>query len=263
MRLIGVALFVYASVLFLLFVAFNGGAEGQEGMLQNCPQPTKWAISVWSGDDGTDVDQAMDTCGEGAVLAAYGFDPDTQAWKRWLVERPDISNLESLGDMEGIIALGGKDTVAEVTLTPKPSLTPTPTTGPGDTPTATPPAQHTPTPVPTPIPSSTPISTPTPIPTPIPTPTPTPTPAPTILFFSGEGCDWGEPSCEVGPFSLTQGWSRFSFTYEGMFYTCLYNMAGEWIGFSYGGTIFITIPATANYIMRLRSQSPWTITIEQ
>ena len=98
-------------------------SQAQQGAMQNCPQPGKWAISVWSGDNGADPDNALATCGEAAVAAAYHIDPVTQTWSRWFAGKPDISNLPALDDMQGVMALGG----AGVAPTPTPSLTPAPT----------------------------------------------------------------------------------------------------------------------------------------
>jgi hypothetical protein len=72
--------------------------------MQDCPQPGKWAISAWSGDDATDTNQALDTCGEQEVAAAYYIDPDTQGCLRWFDGRPELSNLQSLDDMQGVLA---------------------------------------------------------------------------------------------------------------------------------------------------------------
>jgi len=44
-----------------------GPSHAQQGAMHNCPQPGKWAISVWRGDSGTDTGQALATCGVGAV----------------------------------------------------------------------------------------------------------------------------------------------------------------------------------------------------
>jgi len=81
-------------------------SQAQDGALRNCPQPGKWAISVWDGADGTDTGQALATCGEGAVAVAYYIDPYTQLWSRWFVGWPEVSDLQALNDMQGIIALG-------------------------------------------------------------------------------------------------------------------------------------------------------------
>jgi hypothetical protein len=77
-----------------------------QDMLRNCPQPGKWAISVWDGADGTDTGRAVASCTGATVAAAYWIDPQTQAWKRYFSGRPEISNLTTLDRMQGIIALG-------------------------------------------------------------------------------------------------------------------------------------------------------------
>ena len=76
------------------------------GQMHNCPQPGRWAITVWDGDDGATPEQAFATCGSGAVAAAYHIDPDTQAWTRYFRGRPEISNLTTLSNSEGVIVLG-------------------------------------------------------------------------------------------------------------------------------------------------------------
>lgn len=99
-----------------------GSSQAQQGAMQNCPQAGKWAISVWSGDDGTDAEQAFATCDEGGVAAAYSLDPQMQAWSRWFAARPDpdVSNLRMLNKMQGVIALGA---VGAPTTTPTPVAT--------------------------------------------------------------------------------------------------------------------------------------------
>jgi uncharacterized protein YkwD len=184
------------------------------GQLHNCPQQGKWSISTWSGPT-TPADAALATCGTGAVDAAYSLDPQTGAWSRWFTGKPEVSNLQPLTDMRGLLALGA---VVEPVVTP----TATPSTTP---PTAT----VTPTPpvavcgacaltdcncsdfttqaaaqacfnadlsdpfgldgndndglacesLPVPTPEATPTSTATPLPTQTATPEPTPTPPPT------------------------------------------------------------------------------------
>jgi hypothetical protein len=93
------------------------------GPMLHCPQAGKWAIAVWYGPDETDTAEAFATCGEGAVDAAYALDPDTQAWRRYFPERPDISNLLTLKETQGVIARGK----ATPKPTPTPGYTPTPT----------------------------------------------------------------------------------------------------------------------------------------
>jgi len=81
-----------------------GSSEAQQDAMHNCPQPGKWAISVWSGQDGTDTGDALATCGAGAADVAYYIDPDTQQWLRYFAGRAEISNLLALNDKQGIIA---------------------------------------------------------------------------------------------------------------------------------------------------------------
>lgn len=85
----------------------SSGSEAQQDAMHNCPQPGKWAISVWSGQDDSDAEQAFATCGEGAMAAAYHIDPDTQMWSRWFAGRTEISNLSTLNHLQGVLALGG------------------------------------------------------------------------------------------------------------------------------------------------------------
>lgn len=231
---------VLAAVVGLAVFAIAATTSGFPGDLHNCPQEGKWAISVWKGIRGTDADEAFASCGEGAVAAAYHLDPDSQGWLRWFPGQLDVSNLASLDRWQGVFTLGGIQAVTTSTIVP-PTPTPEPT------------VPRTPPPEPTAIPSPTP--TPSPIPTA--TPTPTPTSTPTTQVFSGDG------DGRVGPFPLTQGYAVFSFTYEGIFYVCMYDQAGDWVFWSRGGNRGITIPETADYTMEVQAQRPWTITIEQ
>jgi hypothetical protein len=102
--------------------------------MHNCPQPGKWAISVWDGPDGTPTGQALAMCGEEAVAAAYYLDPDTQSWLRYFRGRPEITSLGALDYAQGVIALG---TTATVTSTPTSVATPTLVPIPSATPTST------------------------------------------------------------------------------------------------------------------------------
>lgn len=89
----------------LAVVAGVGHSEAQEGTLYNCPPAGKWAISVWSGEE-TAIGDAVDTCGEGSISAAYFLHPLTQGWRAFFADRPDLSDLTSLVDMQAIVALG-------------------------------------------------------------------------------------------------------------------------------------------------------------
>lgn len=93
-------------------------SEAQQGSMRNCPLADKWAVAVWDGDDGTDAEQALGTCGEGAVAVAYSINPYTQAWSRWFAGRPEISNLSALSSPQAIIALGGVGASASASLSP-------------------------------------------------------------------------------------------------------------------------------------------------
>jgi len=84
----------------------TASSEAQQGAMWNCPQASRWAIAVWSGDDGATVDEALATCGNDGVSAAYYLDPQTGNWLRWFSGRPEISNLATLNNLQGIIALG-------------------------------------------------------------------------------------------------------------------------------------------------------------
>jgi len=109
-------------LLALVWAIGVGSSEAQQGAMQNCPQAGKWAISVWSGDDGTDVDQAFATCDEAGIAAAYSIAADTQDWSRWFADRPEISDLTTLDDMQGVIALGAAAAPASPTPTATPAV---------------------------------------------------------------------------------------------------------------------------------------------
>ena len=83
-----------------------------QGTMHNCPQASKWAISVWEGQNGADTGQALANCAAGAVDAAYYIDPATQQWLRWFAGRADISNLTTLDNMQGVIAFADVSTAA-------------------------------------------------------------------------------------------------------------------------------------------------------
>jgi len=115
----------------------SGSSEAGLGAMHNCAPAGKWSIAVWDGASGTSPADALSTCGAGAVGAAYSLDPQTQAWMRWFADRPDLNNLPSFGEWQGVLALGSAAGPSATTATPSPTATATAT--------ATPPA---PTPVP-------------------------------------------------------------------------------------------------------------------
>jgi len=86
-----------------------GSSEAQQGAMHNCPDSGKWSIAVWEGDDAAGLDQALATC-DGEVAAAYALDPDTGQWSHWFAGKPDISNLSTVDNMGGVLALGGTTT---------------------------------------------------------------------------------------------------------------------------------------------------------
>ncbi len=134
LALLSLAGMIALGLVALVWAIEVGSSEAQQDAMQNCPQPDKWAISVWSGDDGTDAEQAFATCGEGGVTVAYSIDPDTRVWSRWFAGRPQISTLSTVDNLQGVIALGG----AEAAVTPTPTPTPTPTLTATPSPTAVP-----------------------------------------------------------------------------------------------------------------------------
>lgn len=136
-----IALLLFGGVFVLGLVVFAsmlgpGVSQADDATMHNCPQPSRWAIAVWDGDDGTDAGEAFATCGEGVVMAAYDLDPQTQAWSSWFVDRPEISTLSTLNNMQAVIALGGAE--GPVTPTPTPIPPPSPLPPPTPTPTPTP-----------------------------------------------------------------------------------------------------------------------------
>ena len=99
-------------------------SAAQDSQMVNCPQPGKWAIAVWDGADGTDAGQALATCGTGAVAAAYHIDPATQGWLRWFDGRPEVSNLSTLDEHQGVLALGAAAAPAPISFGVDESVTP-------------------------------------------------------------------------------------------------------------------------------------------
>ena len=79
--------------------------EAEAGTMYNCPQAGKWAISVWSGER-TATAEALDTCGAGAVDAAYYIHPLTQTWRVFFRGQPAISDLNGLDDLQAVATLG-------------------------------------------------------------------------------------------------------------------------------------------------------------
>lgn len=74
------------------------------GQIINCPLPRKWSLAYYNGP-GASVDDVQGTCPFG-IDAAYRIDPDTQLWSRYFRQRPEISNLGRLWNLQGVILLG-------------------------------------------------------------------------------------------------------------------------------------------------------------
>jgi len=88
-------------------------------MVRNCPQAGKWAIAWWDGPD-TDAKEGLDTCGEGAVDAAYALDPSSGVWLRRFRDRPEISNLSMFENMQGFFAFGSSTASPTAAVEPAP-----------------------------------------------------------------------------------------------------------------------------------------------
>jgi hypothetical protein len=88
-------------------------------MVRNCPQAGKWAIAWWDGPD-TDAKEGLDTCGEGAVDAAYALDPSSGEWLRRFRDRPEISNLSTFENMQGFFAFGSSTASPTAAVEPAP-----------------------------------------------------------------------------------------------------------------------------------------------
>ena len=84
------------------------------GEMRNCPERGKWSIVVWDGADGVDTGEALDTCGEGAVDAAYALDPDSQGWQGYFPGRIELSKKLTVKANEGFIAHASHVTVARI-----------------------------------------------------------------------------------------------------------------------------------------------------
>ena len=80
------------------------------GRIMGCPTAGKWSLAVWSGGDDTPTAEALATCTEGPVEAAYWLDPEWQAWLRYFAGHPELSSLPTLDNFQGILALGAKPT---------------------------------------------------------------------------------------------------------------------------------------------------------
>ncbi len=113
---------VALGLLALVWAMGTGSSQAQQDTMHNCPQPGRWAISVWEGEE-TETAEALDTCGVGAVDAAYYIHPFTQTWRGFFRGNPAISNLDTLDDLQAVVTLGSS------TASPMPTAQPTSTPG--------------------------------------------------------------------------------------------------------------------------------------
>ncbi len=211
--LLPLGLFACATVLAVGLASFVLGqtpasSQEQQGAMHGCPLAGKWSVAVWDGDTAAEAGQALATCSEVSVVAAYHLDAEAQIWSRWLSERPELTTLATLDPFQGVLALGGAE--APATPTPTPSVSATPTTTP--TPTASP----------TPTPSPTLTTTPTSTATLASTPTPTST-ASAPIYLEGRLQDNGECGCTT----LAAGSER-------------YLLLGDLGGFTCGSRVGVT-----------------------
>ena len=135
LALSGVACALLLAGCLVAWAAATDSSEAQTGSMQSCPSAGMWSIAVWDGADGTTAADALATCA-GPVDAAYSLDAQTGVWSRWFAANPGVSDLASLDDREGVLALGSAT---------GPVATPTPTATPAATPAATPTAMPLPT----------------------------------------------------------------------------------------------------------------------
>ena len=70
----------------------------------------KWSLAVWVGADGTPTGEAVATCTDVPVEAAYWLHPDTQDWLRHFAGRHEFSSLPTLDNLQAILALGREST---------------------------------------------------------------------------------------------------------------------------------------------------------
>jgi len=75
------------------------------GQLLNCPLSGKWAISVWDGSSGTAIADALATCTNVVIDAAYSLDRTTNQWSHYFPGRTDINNLLTVNDMQAFFTL--------------------------------------------------------------------------------------------------------------------------------------------------------------
>jgi hypothetical protein len=121
----GLACALLVAGCLVAWAAVTDSSEAQTGSMQDCPSAGMWSISVWDGASGTATADALATCGVDSVAAAYSLDAQTGVWSRWFAANPSVSDLTSLEDMQGVLALGSA-TGPAATPTPMSTATPAP-----------------------------------------------------------------------------------------------------------------------------------------
>jgi len=128
LRLAALALVVGVISCGLCATLVGLASDDTTAQLYNCPLSGHWSVATWSGPDGTPADEALVTCN---TVAAYALDPQTGEWTHWFAGKPDLSNLQPLNEMQGLLTLGAVGQPTPIpTPTPRPPL-PCPPLAPG------------------------------------------------------------------------------------------------------------------------------------
>lgn len=82
-------------------------AQIEPGDLTVCPDYDAWAMSVWTGPDGTSTRDAIEACPAVAVSAVYWLDNVTQTWLSFDPNAPDVLNsLTTLNNLQPLFLRG-------------------------------------------------------------------------------------------------------------------------------------------------------------
>jgi len=80
------------------------------GRMVGCPAAGRWSLAVWSGGNDAPTAEALATCDQAPVEAAYWLDPEWQAWLRYFAGHPELNSLPTLDNFQGILTLGAQPT---------------------------------------------------------------------------------------------------------------------------------------------------------
>ncbi|UCH87551.1 MAG: hypothetical protein JSU97_03990 [Dehalococcoidia bacterium] len=95
-------------------------ASQDEGLVP-CPWPSKWALSVWTGDDDTTAEDALASCPD--IRAAYWLDPENQLFLRnFGAERSELNTLLTVDNLQGLLVMGGPPPVEATLLSAETTL---------------------------------------------------------------------------------------------------------------------------------------------